>query len=455
MAPTAVFFGVVTVVAVGTVLLKAPVAQWLLAGLVCYKLPDLKAVGKDGKEIKGMRPGFFDRKAHAQGRTRQRKGGKAAARALQRSMARIGAAQHLQLVPMPQSAVPALKFFEEYDRLTLLVVVAAANLAAQVAAGRESLLLLVFAAAALLASLYTSAKATLHSKLSPGLEKGVAVTFTAVSFCAALAVLALMTDAVLDFEFDAAARELGPHLDGWLGKRGLLRGRGPTEVKAVQLKVAAAAAGALFGGLSAAAALRCARSYVLATRPPPWAAENGLCGISGAGRAALHAAAVAPLLASLLWVTPMWTSDPAGGGTQAWQAGGLVLTAAVQMAACRPTLQAFLHTGLVEWYSLKHGRVQGTAAQEKQLARLVEAKVDLNIILLCKVAVQASQPAFQCFCLGALLHLGRAQEEAAGEGLVPPSLLRTMAGFLGWWVCVTWQFCSLVSLLLLRTGILR
>ena len=43
----------------------------------------------------------------------------------------------------------------------------------------------------------------------------------------------------------------------------------------------------------------------------------------------------------------------------------------------------------------------------------------------------------------------------AGEGLVPPSLLRTMAGFLGWWVCVTWQFCSLVSLLLLRTGILR
>lgn len=296
-----------------------------------------------------------------------------------------------------------------------------------------------------------------------------------------LALLLLMSSRRSDtFALDDASRALAPVLARLKGESGGGGGGGGGWAGYASLAAPASLLAGALSGLLCAPGVRWAKCFTLRSQPPaffrdsaealqlPSAAATAFSvALARAAFCATMLCAALPPLQSVLRRElrqaglPAWMDRP-NAPHHAWL---LLLSAALHMLALRPLMQSFLDGALNAWHELCHsgqgglaacgGNVADVKAATKLLRAVMDVKFESTSRLVCKAALQfAALPALQL--AGGLLMLARREgTEAEGEVLVPPELVRSLAGLLACWASCSWVFAAGAMLTALRTGLLR
>ncbi|KAK3278171.1 hypothetical protein CYMTET_13881 [Cymbomonas tetramitiformis] len=134
---------------------------------------------------------------------------------------------------------------------------------------------------------------------------------------------------------------------------------------------------------------------------------------------------------------------------------GLLITVALMLTTLRSNVQAFLGSGLVQWYETVHGShtTISDAEQEKRLT-LLRMRLEVNSTLLVKVAIQAFVPAVIMLGLATLLSLKDLKYEDDEKSLIPTVFVVSFSSFLSFWLCSTWMLISGITLCCFRLGVL-
>lgn len=116
-------------------------------------------------------------------------------------------------------------------------------------------------------------------------------------------------------------------------------------------------------------------------------------------------------------------------------------------------LQAFFHSALVQWFNIRH--TIGHKKDEEHISKQIQIKVAVNSFLTCKVAIQILAPSLIAACC-ALLMLTRGVSEYGSDdqGIFQTDLVYCCAGFLGWWLCLSWSIYSILTQSMFRIGLL-
>jgi hypothetical protein len=142
----------------------------------------------------------------------------------------------------------------------------------------------------------------------------------------------------------------------------------------------------------------------------------------------------------------------------------------LQLAAMRPLLQAYLNTGLIRWFHVKHNVTKAQPLDSKAMF-VVHALVSNTRLLLPRVVLQITAPAVVLIALGALVfHTagpapGIAAEAAADEEVFykmwlletfnpPADVVAAYAGSLGLAALASQALFCIGTLALHRAGVL-
>lgn len=289
---------------------------------------------------------------------------------------------------------------------------------------------------------------------TPPAERQLSFFVGVLSFIAALVTITFAPPNVIKLNVRQCMIEAEAGWKAFNDRRGLEKHEKLNMMRG-HIEVPLAVLGGLLSGIVCAPAVRWTRSFVLATEPPVW--FTTIIAVGKVKRGLMTLALVLPWVLSFLFV-PILGEDlfqwaPENG--EIVRGVLLILTGCLHMSMLRPLSQGFLDSALVTWFELRHAAKLNAAL----VISVMKHKFTSTSHLLCKVAVQLLAPGVLMISMGAVMLSRRsgydAQRALGPPPLVPPTLYRAGAGFLGWWICVTWSITTIVTLAMFRVGLLK
>ncbi|GMH43793.1 hypothetical protein BSKO_11727 [Bryopsis sp. KO-2023] len=444
----------VTVLAVKLLYSKRfSLSAFILAGLLQYEITalDESATGQSESQPASVSKDSLSAKATTKKRRKRIEKEK-------RTQMNLGIADKIVQVCLSREALEETEFFDVYDNLVFFgVIVLVNNLAGAVGQyflQTPNTLAPILTVAGAMIGIYSLAKVEVFSDLTPRREKMSIAVIGLVGFFLSFFILLLAPVSVINFRIEPAAANFKQAMDEGIRSLGK---QDQGSLPSVNLDPIVLAFGlAIFaGGLSAVlftAVTRVIRCHQLMLFPPEQLKEHLFFGL--VPKTLVQGQMLLVVACCIFWLDPLVEIfELSNDSLQKLRIAVFLVWAAVQISLIRPLMQAYFHGALVQWYNLRH--FGGTKKDEDHISKQIQMKVMVNTYIACKVAIQVLAPPLILACWSSLM-LSRGIPSLAppDQGMFRTDFVFCIAGFLGWWTCLSWAVYSMLTLSMFRMGLL-
>eukprot|EP00877_Chromochloris_zofingiensis_P015204 jgi/Chrzof1/9938/Cz04g21120.t1 len=338
--------------------------------------------------------------------------------------------------------------------VVVAVNVAAALLASHILGLEDNLIIVNMTIFMALGTLFFAAQVEWFHSVITRQDKAGMIMFGILGTAASYSLMMLLPPGWVDLPVAAAVKEASDRLTSLVDKRFGDVGKQSfaTSSDPVLLAVPLSVIGGFISGLFMAPGLRYGRLIQQALFPPMWSREY--VSFTPGIKALLRLGFALPLVAVPLWVTPMTEVLLIGGAWLHWVRPLLLAgLAAVGFATITPLVQSFLYTALLNWYLVRHS---GGALDDAARGRIMKQHIDIALCQTCKVAVQMSLVPVLLSAVAGLYILKSFPSGSKHADVLdqqPSVLYQVIAGFIGWWTCVTWSFYTSLAVVISRLGV--